>query len=176
LLKTEGALFEKARRWGARAVLPMGLAFFAISIATPLVSPTIADKWFSLPNFIGLAPIPLSTVLAFGAIVWVLRQPHLGSTSYAWIVMAGTVLMCILAALGLAYSLYPYVILNRMTVWEAAAASESLRFVLFGVAIVMPFTLAYTVFVYRVFRGKATGLSYGDQPVAPSAIAGETDV
>jgi cytochrome bd-type quinol oxidase subunit 2 len=31
-----------------------------------------------------------------------------------------------------------------------------------GVAIVLPFTLAYTVFVYRVFRGRAVALSYGD--------------
>ena len=31
--------------------------------------------------------------------------------------------MCVLAALGLAYSLYPYVVLDRLTVWEAAAAT-----------------------------------------------------
>jgi cytochrome bd-type quinol oxidase subunit 2 len=29
------------------------------------------------------------------------------------------------------------------------------------VALVLPFTIAYTVFVYRIFRGKATDLSYG---------------
>ena len=27
---------------------------------------------------------------------------------------------------------------------------------------VLPFTIAYTIFVYRVFHGKATGLTYGD--------------
>jgi cytochrome d ubiquinol oxidase subunit II len=31
-----------------------------------------------------------------------------------------------------------------------------------GVAIVLPFTIAYTIFVYRIFHGKATGLTYGD--------------
>jgi cytochrome d ubiquinol oxidase subunit II len=35
-------------------------------------------------------------------------------------------------------------------------------FVFVGVAIVLPFTVAYTVFVYRVFRGKATHLTYGE--------------
>jgi cytochrome d ubiquinol oxidase subunit II len=57
--------------------------------------------------------------------------------------------------------LYPYVVLDRLTVWEAAAAPGSLKFVLVGLALVLPFTLAYTVFVYRVFRGKATTLDYG---------------
>jgi hypothetical protein len=66
-------------------------------------------------------------------------------------------------ACGLAYSLYPYIVLDRLTIWEAAAAPSSLMFVFVGVAIVLPFTIAYTIFVYRVFHGKATSLSYGER-------------
>jgi len=161
LVKTEGALFDRAVVWGRKAVLPMGLALLAISIATPLVSATIRAKWFSLPNFIGLMPIPLATTVAFVAVVAVLQRVSSARPAYAWLVLAGTILMCVLAAIGLAYSLYPYVVLDRLTVWEAAAATSSLTFVLVGLVIVLPFTLAYTVFVYRVFRGKATALGYG---------------
>jgi cytochrome d ubiquinol oxidase subunit II len=161
LVKTEGPLFDRAAAWGRKAVLPMGLALLAISIATPLVSPTIRDKWFSLPNFIGLMPIPLATTVAFVTVVTVLQRVSSARPAYAWLVLAATILMCVLAALGLAYSLYPYVVLDRLTVWEAAAAPGSLKFVLVGLVAVLPFTLAYTVFVYRVFRGKATTLGYG---------------
>jgi cytochrome d ubiquinol oxidase subunit II len=161
LVKTEGALFDRAAGWGRKSVLPMGLALLAISIATPLVSPTIRDKWFTLPNFIGLMPIPLVTTVAFVTVVTVLRRVSSARPAYAWLVLAATILLCVLAALGLAYSLYPYVVLDRLTVWEAAAAPGSLMFVLVGLALVLPFTLAYTVFVYRVFRGKATALGYG---------------
>jgi cytochrome d ubiquinol oxidase subunit II len=161
LLKTEGALFEKAIRWGRNAMPAMGLALLGVSVSTPIMSETIAAKWFSLPEFIGLAPIPLATVVAFAAVYWVLYRPEIAQAGYAWLVMAGTVLVCVMAALGLAYSLYPYVVLDRLTVWEAAASTASLTFVLVGVALVLPFTFAYTVFVYRVFRGKATTLSYG---------------
>ncbi|HJR71968.1 MAG TPA: cytochrome d ubiquinol oxidase subunit II [Gammaproteobacteria bacterium] len=162
LLKTDGPLFDKALRWGRLALLPMGVALFAISIVTPLVSPTIAERWFTLPNFIGLLPIPLATLIAFGAVYWVLRRRSVATAGYAWIVLGGTVLMCVMAALGLAYSLYPYVVLDRLTVWDAAAAPSSLKFVFAGVALVLPFTAAYTIFVYRVFHGKATHLGYGD--------------
>jgi cytochrome d ubiquinol oxidase subunit II len=163
LLKTEGELFDEALAWGRRAMPVMGLALLAISISTPLVSETIARAWFSLPNFIGLLPIPLATVVAFGAVYWVLQRRNVALAGYAWIVLGGTVLICVMAGLGLAYSLYPYIVLDRLTIWEAAAAPSSLKFVFVGVGIVLPFTIAYTIFVYRVFHGKATGLSYGEQ-------------
>jgi cytochrome d ubiquinol oxidase subunit II len=163
LLKTEGALFDKALVWGRRAMPAMGLALVAISISTPLVSATIAEAWFSLPNFIGLLPIPLATVVAYGAVYWVLHRRTVALAGYAWIVLGGTVLMCIMAALGLAYSLYPYIVLDRLTIWDAAAAPSSLMFVFVGVALVLPFTIAYTIFVYRIFHGKATNLSYGER-------------
>jgi cytochrome d ubiquinol oxidase subunit II len=60
-----------------------------------------------------------------------------------------------LAFAGLAYSLFPYVVMDRMTIWEAASHPSALKFVLVGVIIVVPFLLAYTAFAYRVFRGKA---------------------
>jgi cytochrome d ubiquinol oxidase subunit II len=164
LLKTEGPLFYKAARWGRNAMPAMGLALFAISVSTPLVSPTIAERWFTLPNFIGLLPIPLAAAVTFGAMFYVLSRPGIARAGYAWLVLGGAILLCVLAALGLAYSLYPYVVLDKLTVWEAAAAPSSLRFVLVGLAIVLPFTIGYTAFVYSIFRGKATNLTYGEPP------------
>jgi cytochrome d ubiquinol oxidase subunit II len=161
MIKTDGTLFDKSCRWGRNAMPAMGLALLAISVATPLVSPTIAEKWFALPNFIGLAPIPLMTLVAFTAVLWIFTHPAIARAGYAWIALAGTIAICTVAALGLAYSIYPYVVLDRMTIWEAAADDSSLAFVAVGAALVLPFTVAYTVLVYRVFRGKATALSYG---------------
>lgn len=162
LLKTDGALFDKALCWGRRALPLMALAMLAVSISTPLVSETITQRWFSLPNFIGLAPIPMSTVLAFGAVYWTLSHPPAARAGFAWLVFAGAVLIGMLAAIGLAFSLFPYVVLDQLTVWDAAASPASLQLILIGIAIVLPFTLTYTAFVYRVFGGKAANLTYGD--------------
>ena len=49
----------------------------------------------------------------------------------------------------------PFVVIDRMTIWEAAAQPSAMGFMLAGVAIVLPFLIAYTAFAYRVFRGKA---------------------
>lgn len=162
MIKMEGHLQEKAIGWCRAAIVPMGVALLCISIATPLVSETIADKWFTLPNFIGLLPIPVSCTVTFVTILWLLYRIDLIKRGYAWLIMAGTILICIMAALGLAYSLYPYIVIDKLTVWQAASATGSLMFVLIGVIVVLPAVIAYTVFVYKVFGGKTKNLYYGD--------------
>ncbi|MCP5345213.1 MAG: cytochrome d ubiquinol oxidase subunit II, partial [Pseudomonadales bacterium] len=70
------------------------------------------------------------------------------------------IVICLMSALGLAYSIYPDIVINRMTIWETASSPESLRFTFYGVALTVPMILVYTVFIYRIFSGKATTLSY----------------
>jgi cytochrome d ubiquinol oxidase subunit II len=48
-------------------------------------------------------------------------------------------------------------VIDRLTIWEAAAHPSALVFILVGTAIVLPFILGYTFWSYRIFRGKATG-------------------
>jgi len=160
LMKTEGALFDKALNWARLALLPMGICLLLVSIATPLVSDVIAERWFTLPNAIGLLPIPLSCLLIFAGLFWLMGKPHLLSRGYGWVLFAGLLTLCIMATLGLAYSIYPDIIIGRMNIWEAAASTSSLLFMLVGVVITLPAIIGYSIYVYRVFHGKATELSY----------------
>ena len=70
---------------------------------------------------------------------------------------AGAVAIFVLAFIGLAYSLFPYVIMDRMTIWEAAAHPSALVFMLVGTGIVLPFIIGYTIYAYTVFSGKVKG-------------------
>jgi cytochrome d ubiquinol oxidase subunit II len=160
LMKSEGELFDKAVRWGRRAMLPMGVALLLVSVATPVVSEAIARRWFSLPNAIGLLPIPLVCALVYGGLFWFLNRPELLRRGYAWLVYAGIVLICVMAALGLAFSIFPDVVMGRMTLWEASASVASLQFTLVGVVITLPMIVFYTIYIYRIFHGKARALSY----------------
>ncbi len=161
LIKTEGELFEKAVGWARRSVLPMSIGLFLVSIATPLVSEVIASRWFQLPNAIGLLPIPVSSAIALILLVSLLRRDlEQLRTMNPWHLFMCPVIICLMAALGLAYSIFPDIIIGQLTIWEAAANSASLQFVLYGVLIALPCIIAYTIFIYRVFAGKATALSY----------------
>ena len=161
LMKTDGELQYKAARWGQRVLWPTGFALLGISLATPLVSQTVFAKWFVLPELFALLPIPLACVAAFFAIRQVLASQRVVQAGYGWIVFVATVVIFVLAFFGLAYSIYPYIVIDRLTVWDAASATESLVVIGIGVAITLPVIIVYTVFMYRVFWGKARELTYG---------------
>jgi cytochrome d ubiquinol oxidase subunit II len=160
IMKTEGELQQKAVRWASRVLWPMGATLAGISLASPLVSQTVFEKWFALPQFFALLPVPVACAASFFAAWHVLGRRELVAAGHGWVVFASTVLIFVLAFFGLAYSLYPFIVIDRMTVWQAAADTKSLEFILVGVAITLPAIVGYTVFMYRVFRGKATTLNY----------------
>ena len=161
MIKAEGPLLALARDWAKAAIVPMGVTLLLISIATPMVSTRIADKWFTLPQFLYLLPIPLVTGLAYAFILKKVLRANTSPKDTDYSVFAGLVIICLMAALGLSYSLFPDIVIGQMTLWEAASANESLLFIFWGVAITLPAIIGYTVFVYKVFGGKAGKMSYG---------------
>jgi cytochrome d ubiquinol oxidase subunit II len=150
ILRTDGELQRKSIAWARWGLLWVALGVALVSLGTPLVSETVREKWFSFPRIALLALLPLATVASWGW-VWI----SLGKSDLR--PFAGAVAIFTLAHLGLAYSLFPYVVIDRLTIWEAAAHPSALLFLLVGTLIVLPFNLAYTLWSYRIFRGKATG-------------------
>ncbi|UZD54032.1 cytochrome d ubiquinol oxidase subunit II [Caldimonas aquatica] len=160
ILKTEGELQRRAIDWAKAAWVPVVLGMGMISLATPWASETVRERWFSMPAFIALLPIPLTTALALGAVRALLNSSRIRG-KLCWVPFVLVIAVFVLGFFGLAYSLYPYVVMDRMTLWEAASATNSLVVILIGAAITVPAIIGYTIFAYRVFWGKATPLSYG---------------
>lgn len=160
ILKTEGPLQKRAVRWARRALWAAAIGVLLVSLVTPFVSPRIFERWFTLPNIIGLMPIPLFTVMLFAAMLWLLKHLPMQEDRFAWAPFAMAIGIVLLCFNGLAYSFFPYIVPERMMVWEAASATESLWVIFIGVAVVLPVILTYNFFSYRVFRGKASDLSY----------------
>jgi cytochrome d ubiquinol oxidase subunit II len=159
VMKTEGRLQERAVRWAKMAWTPVVLGMLLVSVATPWVSETVRSRWFQLPAFIALLPIPIATALCLLAARGMLNsQRVLGKA--CWLPFVLVVLVFVFGAFGLAYSLFPYVVMDKLTIWQAASAPESLFVIAIGCAITVPTILGYTVFAYRVFWGKARALSY----------------
>jgi cytochrome d ubiquinol oxidase subunit II len=151
--RTEGALREKSAAWARWGLLWVALGVALVSLGTPLVSETVRQKWFSFPRIIFLAPLPAATVAAW----WWVWSSLKKSDSRPFL---GAVAIYVLAFAGLAYSLFPYVIIDRMTIWQAAAHESALKFVLVGAVLVLPFIAGYTIYVYRLFGGKTKDGAY----------------
>ena len=163
-MKTEGALQRKTLVWTRWGLLWVALGVGLVSLATPLVSATVEAKWFAHFPFVPRTPwlvlLPLATLAAGGWVWHATGRLTRDDTAPDWTAFAGAIAIFALAFTGLAYSLFPYVVMDRVTIWEAASHPSALRMVLAGVAIVLPFLLGYTVFAHRVFRGKARAALY----------------
>lgn len=158
--KTEGGLQLKSVQWARESLWGVILGIGAVSLATPLVSTRIFDRWLQFPEALWLAPIPIISGLL---VLWLWRMvrqmPYAGDVR-SWQPFAVATGLFSLAYIGLAYSFYPYVVPERLTIYEAAAAPESLLIILVGACFVVPVIAGYSVLAYTIFRGKATELRY----------------
>ena len=139
-----------------------GGGIVAVSLATPLVSPRIFDKWFAWPDMAVLAPVPIATGALFLWVEVMLRRlADAPNDRHAWKPFVACLrhLHTQLRSALLTASI-PFVVPDQLTIWQAASAPESLMFMLVGVVIVLPMILGYTIFSYVVFRGKARDLTY----------------
>ncbi|RYY73143.1 MAG: cytochrome d ubiquinol oxidase subunit II [Gammaproteobacteria bacterium] len=160
VLKSEGELQMRAARWARICGWLTAMGITSVSIVNPLISNAIFDKWFGSPMVILLMLIPiLCAALFFIVDRYLAHFPH-DKDFGAWIPIVCIAMIFLLCFAGLAYSFFPYVVPNTLDIWQSASAPESLRFILYGVVIVLPTIIGYTIYSYSVFSGKATQLKY----------------
>ena len=160
IMKCEDILQAKAIKWAKFHLISTVIGLSLITIATPLMNGYIFDKWFSFPVILGLAPIPLMTVLLIVTLKMILNHLPFDKDKYCWLPFVLTIGIFTFSFIGLAYSFLPYIVPNKMTIFQAASSPESLMIMLWGALLVIPILIGYTALAYYIFRGKATELSY----------------
>lgn len=148
ILKTSGSLQNKMRYlayWSlAGVIIGMGIA----SLWTPQLNPLIYQRWFGENHWIYLMILPYISALAVAILLWGLYKKEEKLPFWCAVVL----FLC--AYIGFIISIFPYVVPFQQTIWQAAAPDSSLRFLLFGVIIMLPVLLLYTGYSYHIFRGK----------------------
>jgi cytochrome d ubiquinol oxidase subunit II len=160
ILKTSDDLQLRAIEWAKLAGKISFVGILAVCIVNPLINQFVYERWTTTPfaYFMAIVPFACFTLLFIGNKV--LKQLPLKDDSGCWLPFLITVVVYIFCFCGLAFSFYPYVVPGEITIWEAASAPESLRFILYGALVVIPCILLYTIFSYRVFWGKVQDLRY----------------
>ena len=154
-MKTEGPVAQRARGQAKVLLLAVLVCMAAVSLWTPLSQSRIADRWFTLPNFYFLWPVPLVTVLT-AYLAW--RWIEIGREVPPFL---ATMALFVLGFLGLVISNFPYLVPPSLTVWDTAAVPASQIFMLLGTLLLLPIILGYVAFIYWLFRGKVReGESY----------------
>jgi cytochrome bd ubiquinol oxidase subunit II len=148
MMKTDGDM--AARAAGKAKVLLLAVLVFmaAVSVFTPLEIPRIAERWFALPNFYYLLPVPILTAVVALADWYFIATRHEAAPFLA------TIALFLLGYLGLVISTFPFIVPPDLTIRDAAAAPASQTFILIGTLILLPIVLGYTALTYWLFRGK----------------------
>jgi cytochrome bd ubiquinol oxidase subunit II len=148
VLKTEGALRDRAYHLTWYLLFTMLAAIGAVSIATPFLHIQYAHRWFTFPNIILTAPVPIAVAAVTVALLRALAN-RLDTQPFFL-----TLALFALSYAGLGISMFPYIVPQSIDIWQAAAPRNSQLFMLFGVAVLIPLILIYTAWAYWVFRGK----------------------
>ncbi len=154
--KTEGALHAKVRRLaGWLAVLTLGF-IAAVSITMPFLQPEFAARWFGTPYLFFAWLVPLAVVALALLLFRALRE---APADRARPLRDAVPFLCalglfLLGYVGLGISMWPMIVPPVFSIWDAAAPPATQAFLLAGAVVLVPLVLAYTGFVYWVFRGK----------------------
>jgi cytochrome d ubiquinol oxidase subunit II len=148
VLKTEAGLREKAYHLCWYLLFAMLAAIGVVSIATPFLNIQYAQRWFTWPNVILTAPVPIAVAAVTLALLRALADKQDSQPFY--LVLA----LFALCYAGLGISMYPYIVPQSITIWQAASPENTQIFMLLGVAVLIPLILGYTAWAYWVFRGK----------------------
>jgi cytochrome d ubiquinol oxidase subunit II len=155
ILKTEGELQKKAVGWARWGLVWVALGVALVSLATPLVSESVRHKWFDFPRTLALMILPAGCVVAGLGLWFATARMKLGRRIADWKPFGAAVAIFVIAFVGLAYSIFPYIVIDRLTIWDAAAHPSALKVLFWGAVVVLPFIVFYTALAYRIFRGKA---------------------
>jgi cytochrome d ubiquinol oxidase subunit II len=150
-LKTEGSLRHKLGRWAASTWTLVVSLCVLITVGTFVIAPHL---------FEGMARNPLTWVfLVVGLTAAVATPLSLKSLRHRRALLASSTFIASLLGLS-AVGLFPRLVPSSidlqysLTVYNAASSQFTLKTMLAIALIGMPMVVGYTVFVYRVFKGK----------------------
>ena len=149
IMKTEGDLQRRMLQLARPLLALVVAAIAAVSVWTPFVNARVTARWFSFPNMLWFAPVPILLALS---VILLLRFIRTNSQHHG--AFAAALAIVFLGYTGLAISIFPNIIPPSISIWDAASSPQSQGFALVGTLFIIPFILGYTVWSYYVFRGK----------------------
>lgn len=154
IYKTDGRCQDHAYRLAGWTGLGTLLAIGAVSLATLNLGYDYRAKWLEAPAVYLTAQVPLLTAILAFAFQRSLRKRR---ELRPFLLALGLFLM---SFIGLGISMWPYIVPESITIWDAAAPASSQWFMLAGAGVLIPIILIYTGWAYWVFRGKVGAEGY----------------
>jgi cytochrome d ubiquinol oxidase subunit II len=159
VMRVRGDLQRRAANWARHAVRWTAAGMVAIAVTLGLANAGIFYKWSNLAH-LGLAvTLWAGMLLLFVATEMMLARLPGRAQRAAFAPFVCCVGLIVLMLGGLAFSLFPYLILDDMTIWDGAAATDSLRLAIMGAGVGIPVAVVFNLLAYRSVFGQARGVN-----------------
>lgn len=149
--KTEGPLYQQVRGWINRCIIFFVVCYVAITVATLVYLPWMADRVREYP---WLVVIPLINAAAVANIPRALQKGKEGQAFFSSSLVIATLIL--LFGIGIFPNLVPSNPFPEysLTIYNAASSQKTLSIMLTIALIGMPLVVGYTAAIYWIFRGK----------------------
>ena len=150
-MKTEGELQKKVKDWVNNTIIFFVICFVTATMTTLIYYPSMVVHFKEYPAFFVIA------ILNMLAIANIPREIHRGKEFRAFISSSASIAMLLLL---FAIGIFPNIVLssplteNSLNIYNAASSQKTLGIMLIVALIGMPFVVAYTIIIYKVYKGK----------------------
>jgi cytochrome d ubiquinol oxidase subunit II len=156
LMRWEGEMRILAARWASHAVRWVAAGMTAVSIMLAMANPAILYKWTHIDNLI---PAGLLWGVMLFCFVWLeiyFKRVRQNFTSHRlWLPFVLCVVLLALMVLGILYSLFPFMVLDEITLWDATPSVLSMQLILAALVIVTPVIVLRHLSNYRLLFSPA---------------------
>jgi cytochrome bd ubiquinol oxidase subunit II len=150
-MKSDGALKARMEQWASKAWIVTFALYVIVTILSIFTSP------FLFEGALGNPLVWILFVLYFGSMLFIPVAMKSGKPGRAFLYSSVSIASVIgLAAVGLFPRLVPSStdLLYSLTIYNASSTPRTLTVMLVIALIGMPMVIGYTIFIYRVFKGK----------------------
>lgn len=152
IMRVSGELRARAVMWGRRAVRWSAAGAVAVSVVLAFANPGVFLKWSDGPHWQVVVALWCFLLVCFVSVEMCLQRMINSSYRTTALPFFMTLLIFLTVLGGLGYSFFPYLVLDEITLWDAAASVDSMRLLLSGTVIALPVALIFNLRVYwRMF-------------------------
>ncbi|NYT35658.1 cytochrome d ubiquinol oxidase subunit II [Allopusillimonas soli] len=162
IMREGGALRARAVFWGRRAIRWMAAGAVGLTIMLAFANTGVFLKWSDGQHPLAVPILWASLLICFVSTEMCLQRMINSSFRNTALPFSMTLAIFLIVLGGLGYSFFPFLVLDNITIWDAAASVPSLTLVLYCAVIALLAALVFNIRVYwRMF-----GLSKRPEPPA----------
>jgi cytochrome d ubiquinol oxidase subunit II len=165
MMREAGELRVRAVGWARRSLRWSAVGAVGLSVVLDFSNAGVFLKWGDGEHW-GVVGVVWGTLLLCFVLSEMALQRMINQSYRASALPFALVLVIFLVLLGgLAYSFFPYLVLDEITLWDAAAPVSTLRLGLSATVIALPVALIFNLWVYWRMLGRS-------QPPSPPDFRG----